>query len=369
MASCWRLRAGTARHRGRHFPTICAATLNTPYGDYAIRGQGEATLCELLDASLSSITPIGGWTMPSPEVSVILPVFNRLRFLPDAVASVFAQTFTDWEMVIADDGSEAETRSYLQSLANPGRVELMWLSHSGNPGAVRNAALRKARGAYVAFLDSDDVWWPRKLELQMGSLRAKHACGWSYTAFVAVDESLTPLTGPRAVRTPMVGGWILDRLVTMEATIALPSVVGSRRLLERAGGFDEALRMCEDYDLWLRMAALSEIDCIDEPLLSVRRHREHSGSDILAFEDMRQVLNKLRRSESVASLQSAVRRRRALVSAGLAASHAASGHRLSALRTLASSPEYSWIYRDWWRRAVRVMVQVFLSWRPDKKPV
>jgi glycosyltransferase involved in cell wall biosynthesis len=299
--------------------------------------------------------------MPSPEVSIILPAFNRLRFLTDAVASVFAQTFTDWEMIIADDGSEAETRSYLESLAHPGRVDLIWLSHSGNPGAVRNAALGKARGAYVAFLDSDDVWSPWKLELQMVSLRAKRACGWSYTGFVAVDESLTPLTGARAVRTPVVGGWILDRLVTMEATIALPSVVGSRRLIERAGGFDEALRMCEDYDLWLRLAALSEIDCIDEPLLFVRRHREHSGSDILAFEDMRRVLDKLRYSASATSLQSAVRRRRALVSAGLAASHAASGHRFSALRTLASSLQYSWACRDWWHRALRVMVRALIS--------
>jgi hypothetical protein len=303
--------------------------------------------------------------MPSPEVSVILPVFNRLRFLPAAVASVFAQTFADWELIIADDGSDAETWSYLKSLAHFGRVELIRLPHSGNPGAVRNAALRKARGAYVAFLDSDDVWSPRKLELQTVSLRAKRACGWSYTAFVAVDESMTPLTGPRAVRTPVVGGWILDRLVTMEATIALPSVVGSRRLVERAGGFDEGLRMCEDYDLWLRLAALSEVDCIDEPLLSVRRHGEHSGSDILAFEDMRRVLDKLRRSQYVGSLQAAVRRRRAFVSAGLAASHAASGHRLLALSTLASSLEYSWIYRDWWRRASRVLVRVLFSgaWR------
>src|ERR1700732_1465702 len=105
--------------------------------------------------------------MTAPVVSIILPTFNRLKYLRPAIDSVFAQTLADWELLIADDGSDEETRAYLEHLGGLPRVKLIWLAHSGNPSAVRNAALREARGDYIAFLDSDDVWLPSKLERQV----------------------------------------------------------------------------------------------------------------------------------------------------------------------------------------------------------
>ena len=92
-----------------------------------------------------------------PAVSIIFPTYDRLRYLRPAIDSVLAQTFTDWELIIADDGSEEETRSYLRSLGDR-RMRTLWLPHSGNPARVRNAALRMTTGALVAFLDSDDLW-------------------------------------------------------------------------------------------------------------------------------------------------------------------------------------------------------------------
>src|SRR5258708_34074473 len=112
--------------------------------------------------------------MTTPAISIILPTFNRLKYLRLAVDSVFAQTFADWELLIADDGSDEETRAYLRGLENLPRVKVIWLSHSGNPSAVRNAALREARGDYIAFLDSDDMWMPAKLEPQIYVLTASH---------------------------------------------------------------------------------------------------------------------------------------------------------------------------------------------------
>ena len=94
--------------------------------------------------------------MTIPVVSVIVPTYNRLKYLRAAVASVYAQTFTAWELVIADDGSDAETRSYLQSLTDSARVKILWRAHCSVPAVVRNAAIAEATGAYVAFLDSDD---------------------------------------------------------------------------------------------------------------------------------------------------------------------------------------------------------------------
>ncbi len=83
--------------------------------------------------------------MTTPTVSIILPTFNRLQYLRAAVDSVFGQTFEDWELVIADDGSDSETQAYLRDVARGPRVRLLSLPHSGNPPAVRNIALREAR--------------------------------------------------------------------------------------------------------------------------------------------------------------------------------------------------------------------------------
>jgi glycosyltransferase involved in cell wall biosynthesis len=289
----------------------------------------------------------------SPAVSIILPTFNRLQFLPAAVASVLEQTFQDWELLIADDGSGADTRAYLHTLHDPPRVRVLWLSHTGRPAVVRNAALRGARGEYVAFLDSDDLWLPEKLQTQMASLSRQPARRWSHTKFVLVDESGQPTAWARAGGWPAPQGWIRDQLVKGETVIALPSVLVSRGFVEQVGGFDEQLVMCEDYELWLRLAVQSEIDAIDESLTLVRRHAEHSGNDVTALQDSERVIGKVLRAGGVEHLHSILRRQRAEIATGLARSHAAGGNRLSALRALLSSAEYSWRYPQWWLGALQ----------------
>lgn len=289
----------------------------------------------------------------SPAVSIILPTFGRLEFLPTAIESAFAQTFSDWELIIADDGSTGETRAYLQTLNNSPRVKVIWLAHTGRPGVVRNAALREARGEYVAFLDSDDVWLPTKLATQMASLGRHAARKWSYTRFAQVDGS-GHHPAPGSVRSwPAPGGWILEKLLNEETVIALPSVVVSRQLLEELGAFDEELVMCEDDELWLRLAAHSEIDGIDAPLTLIRRHGQHSGSDIIAWRDRRRVFEKALRASAGGSLDPILRKLRADMAAGLARSQAASGKRLGALCTLFLSVPYSWRYPQTWLGALR----------------
>lgn len=293
-----------------------------------------------------------------PAVSVILPTYNRLHFLRDAVASVFAQTFEDWELIIADDGSDAATKSYLQGLYRPPKVRIIWLTHSGRPAVVRNAALRDAKGEYFAFLDSDDLWRPRKLEIQLRSHYDGAACGWSYTRFALVDASGNPLGPPRNRNYPALSGWILESLLETDTVIALPSVVVSRRLVERVGPFDEELIMCEDYELWLRMAAEARADGIEDVLTLVRRHDEHSGSDVTAWRERRRVVERVLGGCGDARLASVLRRLRAELSAGLARSQATSGQRSEALRTLVSSAPYACQYAEWWRGAVAAALRV-----------
>jgi glycosyltransferase involved in cell wall biosynthesis len=288
----------------------------------------------------------------APLVSVIMPTFNRREFLPAAIESVFAQTLTDWELIIADDGSAAETRACLAALEDPPRVRVLLLEHCGRPGAVRNAGLREARGEYVAFLDSDDLWLPGKLEQQLAGLRSHPTRRWSYTRFALVDAKGDRLLPPQGSAPPLPAGWVMGPLLAGTTVIALPSVLVERKLLEMLGDFDPQLIMCEDDDLWFRLAAASEIDAIDEPLTLVRRHAQHGGSDAIAWRDRRRVFEKMLRLHGDHELGLTLRRLRADMSAGLALSHALAGERLATLLTLLGSVGYAWRYRRWWRAAL-----------------
>ena len=287
-------------------------------------------------------------------MSIVLPTFNRREFLPPAIESVFAQTLTDWELIIADDGSEADTKAYLRTVENLPGVQVLYLPHTGRPAAVRNAALREAHGEFVAFLDSDDIWLPMKLQTQIASLRRHPTCNWSYTRFVLVDASGNPTAWARRTGGwPVPGGWILDELVTGKTAIALPSVVVRRDLLVKVGNFDEELVGSEDYELYLRLAARSEVAAIDTALTLVRRHTQHfSGQGVVPFESNVRIIEGLLRSGTLEHLHPHLLEQRAELTAGLARTHAGSGRRITALRTLCSSAPYSWRYLRWWSAAL-----------------
>jgi len=297
-------------------------------------------------------------------VSVVLPTFNRLRFLRPAIESVYAQTFADWELIIADDGSDVETRQYLQSLAGDARVVVVWLPHTGRPSIVRNAALARAAGEYIAFLDSDDLWATRKLERQIETLRARVNCRWSYTAFLQVDGSGNPL--PEEAQRPWIPheGDIFEQLVTGRAQIRTPSVLATRQLIAQAGGFDEGLLSGEDFDLWLRLSLYSEVAIVDEPLLYVRRHPDsHSSSDWQsAFVGRDSSLN--RRQQLVdAGRRSLLREERMRNALKLAATHAELGAQGRMLRALWESLPYSWTYPRWWLSGLKMMLRPHLPGR------
>ncbi|HEX3843984.1 MAG TPA: glycosyltransferase [Steroidobacteraceae bacterium] len=293
----------------------------------------------------------------SPAVSIVLPTFNRLEFLPAAVESVRAQTFSDWELIIADDGSDGATRDYLRTLHDGERIRVLWLEHSGRPAVARNAAIRAARGAYVAFLDSDDLWLPDKLIRQMTSLQPHGHRHWSHTRFALTDGSGRIVQhSPRGAHAAK-SGWIWESLLTGETVIALPTVVVSRVILEQLGGFDESFRMCEDNDLWLRLATRSEIDAVPEPLTLVRRHDQHSGDDVTAWEDRLRIFEGLLREQAGSPCESLIRSRCAAQSAGLARSQAASGMRMRALATVLSSAPRCWRKLSWWPDALRATIR------------
>jgi glycosyltransferase involved in cell wall biosynthesis len=293
-----------------------------------------------------------------PVVSIVMPTFNRMQFLPSAIDSVFAQTFGEWELIVCDDGSDAETKAYLQTLRDP-RIKVIWLSHSGRPSVVSNVALRMACGEYVAFLDSDDMWLPEKLQAQITSLRRYPARHWSYTRFSLIDECGNPITSTHDHGRPAPAGWVQEKLLRAEFVIAQASVVVSRKLLEQLGPFDEQLIMCYDDELWFRLAEHNEIDSVDEPLTLIRRHGQHSGSDSQAWRDRRNVVAKLLRDNRGGRLEPMLRKLRAEMSAGLVKSYARYGRRVDALSALFLSVPHSWRYPLSWLNAALVTADRF----------
>jgi glycosyltransferase involved in cell wall biosynthesis len=204
---------------------------------------------------------------------VVLPTYNRLALLQGAVASVLAQDFRDWELIVVDDGSEDGTQAWLASLDDP-RVIVLAREHCGIPARVRNEGLRLARGDYIAFLDSDDLWLMNKLRCQLDALEADPDARWSYTNSVLIDAAGVELDRARFKRWVPVSGSITESLIIHDAMVSLPTVMVERRLLEGVGEFDESLRYCEDFDLWLRLADEARVIAVPTPLSCIRIHVE-----------------------------------------------------------------------------------------------
>jgi glycosyltransferase involved in cell wall biosynthesis len=293
------------------------------------------------------------------SISVVLPTFNRLQYLPDTVASVFGQTTSDWELLIADDGSDADTRRYLATLEDGLKVRVLRLPHTGIPAASRNAALREATGEYVAFLDSDDLWAPTKLQTQFESLRAHPACGWSYTGFALINGTGAPLAARPAPRSAPGSGWIVDELLAERIVIVTPSVMARRELLAKAGGFNETLRVGEDYELWVRLALCSQADFVDNSLTLVRRHEAHSFDDVTCLENFLSALEIVRRSGISDRQRELVNERRATVCARLAHAHARKRDGARSARTLLQGIPFAWRYPRWWRQAASALVRAY----------
>jgi glycosyltransferase involved in cell wall biosynthesis len=293
-----------------------------------------------------------------PLVSVVMATCNRAHFLGPAIDSVLKQSVADLELLIADDGSGEGTRRVLQAWESDPRVRVTWLAHRGNPGAVRNAVLRAARGRYVAFQDSDDVWLPEKLEYQLAALDAHRGARWCYTACEHINSR-----GAQVVP-ENISGWrahdgnIRDAVACLRAHAALPTVLVERALLDEAGYFDERLRLFEDHDLWLRLACRADVAVVQRPLVKVRRHDEHySGRDELAAAECRATfLERAWQAPVSPAARAELRRIRALHCGRMARLRARAGDGRAARDSLRDSLRSGWRYARWWLDAAHVFL-------------
>ncbi|MDZ7266440.1 MAG: glycosyltransferase [candidate division KSB1 bacterium] len=199
----------------------------------------------------------------TPLISVIIPTYNRAAFLQEAVASVWAQTERDFELLIVDDGSTDETPQLCTAWG--ARVRYLRQPRRG-VSAARNHGVHAAAGRFIAFLDSDDLWAPNKLARQRLWLEQHPGVLLCHTNEIWIRNG-------RRVNQKKIhrkaGGWIYP--LCLPRCVISPSAVFLRReLLEATGEFDEDLPLCEDYDLWLRVTAHHEVGFLDEALVIKR---------------------------------------------------------------------------------------------------
>jgi glycosyltransferase involved in cell wall biosynthesis len=215
-----------------------------------------------------------------PTVSVVIPTYNAADLLPDAVKSVLAQTYRDFELIVVDDGSTDATPEVMEAYMDDVRYIQ---KENGGTASARNRGIREARGEYVAFLDADDVWRPTKLETQMGEHEADPTLAWSYTEVYLVDTESGDILFRKNRGRDQREGDVL-RILIREGFITPSATVVRRDVFDEVGMFDESILVTEDKDLWLRIAARYPIRFINEPLVEMRRH-PHRKTTTMNLED------------------------------------------------------------------------------------
>jgi len=210
-----------------------------------------------------------------PRVSVVIPTYNYARYVPEAIDSVLAQSFEGLEVIVVDDGSTDRTAEILRAFG--GQLRDIRQEHRGL-SAARNTGIRAARGQYVAFLDSDDLWLPEKVSLQVARLDAEPEVGLVYGEALFFDDSTPATLTPHSHFGPHPSGRILSWLVRQNV-IPSPTPMVRRELFERVGLFDETLSACEDWDMWIRIARVCEIAYVNRVLAKKRQHQENMSLD------------------------------------------------------------------------------------------
>lgn len=211
--------------------------------------------------------------MAEPFFSVIIPVFNREKLISKTLNSVLNQTFEDYEVIVVDDGSTDRT---LATLADFSDTVTLVTQHNQGPSVARNTGIAKATGKYVAFLDSDDFWFPWTLAVYEKVIAQTQSAFISGTAFDFDQEAALENICSEQVRFKI----FPDYLASSEHSIwTLPSAtVVEAQLLKQSGGFTQSWINGEDSDLWLKLGIASRFVIINAPFVSA--YRRHTGSAI-----------------------------------------------------------------------------------------
>jgi len=204
--------------------------------------------------------------MNTPQASIIMAAFNHAAYIDKAIGSVLAQTWQDFELIVVDDGSTDRTREVAAGFGDS--VRYIYQANQGQAGA-RNSGIANARGAYICFLDDDDLWLPHCLETVMAALQPRPQVGALYAACQVIDgegyrlpQIISRVVEPRVMYETLVeGGWFPPLVVTVRKSV-----------LDDVGPLDLSLRGTDDWELWLRVAKKYAFIGISDVVALYRMH-------------------------------------------------------------------------------------------------
>lgn len=222
------------------------------------------TICDASKTDLGTKTP---------TVTVVIPSYNNARYIGQTLDSIKAQTFTDYEVIVVNDGSADREELERVLAAHPLLIRYISQENKG-VSAARNAAIRIARGEFYAQLDADDQWTPDYLEVQLGILRANEDVVLVYPNARIIGDDV-PIELEFMSVSPSEGEVTFESLVRQRCTV-LTCVTARMSAIRDAGMFDESLRSCEDFDLWLRIAKGGGKIAYHRRILAL--YRRHQGS-------------------------------------------------------------------------------------------
>lgn len=200
-------------------------------------------------------------------VSIVLPTYNREKELKNSVQSILNQTYKHFELIIVDDGSTDHTSEVVREF-NDARIKYYLMSENGGQSRARNYGMRKAAYDYIAFQDSDDIWYPEKLEIQMQAFSAaSKETGFVYHKYRYDIEGMGEVIVPNE-EVPIVrkNGMIYEQLLWYNL-VGMPTLIIKKECLAKIGYLDETLKSLEDYDFALRLAKHYEGVFVDKVLL------------------------------------------------------------------------------------------------------
>lgn len=191
-------------------------------------------------------------------VSVIVPSYNRAESLKRCLDSLVLQVYKNFEVLVCDDGSTDDTEQVVKSFQDTLLIRYFWSENFGGPARPRNIGIANALGCYLAFLDSDDWWEPKKLQKSVEALEA--GADLVYHDLYIIQDGKDLVKSRRKMLTQKLSSPVFDNLLLNGNVINCSSVVVRRNLMEKIGGFseDRQLIAAEDYDAWLRLARHTE---------------------------------------------------------------------------------------------------------------
>lgn len=207
-----------------------------------------------------------------PLVSVIIPTYNRALYIEESINSVLTQTYSKLEVIIIDDGSTDDTEKIIKRICDS-RLRYIYQNNRGRSNA-RNHGLGLSRGQFITFLDSDDLYLPRKVEMQVNYLLSQPRVGMVYTSAYCINSSGELLNSKYEAT---VSGLIYSQIAFYKpVTITLPTVMVRRSVFNLAGDFDEKMDRFEDTDMWRRISKRYQIDAIPDYTCKLRTHSNNS---------------------------------------------------------------------------------------------